>query len=97
MRVIEIVERTRKENEEIEENRLVVATANMLLLDSNARFPPLRSGSYTVSETIIRLPKEKNVRPTKEETSTTLVFVMPFSFPPSLFYHRSGCVVILFY
>jgi hypothetical protein len=57
----------------------------------------LRSRSHTVSETIIQLPKEKNVRPTKEETSITLLFVMPSSFPPFPFYHRSSCVVILFY
>lgn len=43
MRMIEllVVERTR-EKKEIEENRLVLSIANMLLLDSNAGFPLLR-------------------------------------------------------
>jgi len=97
MRVIEIAERTREEKEEPRENRLVVATANMRLLDSDMHLLLLRSRSHTVLETIIQLPKEKNVRPTKEEISITLLFVMLFSLPSSPFYHRSVCAVIPFY
>jgi hypothetical protein len=83
--------------EEPRENRLVVATTNMLLLGNDVGLPLLRSRSHTVSETIIKLPNEKNVRPTKEEISITLLFVMLFSLSSSCFYHRSVCAVIPFY
>jgi hypothetical protein len=48
----------------------------MLLLESNARFLPLRLRSHTVTETIIRQLKEKRVCLTKERTSIEQVFVM---------------------
>jgi len=83
--------------EEPRENRLVVATTNMLLLGNDVGLLLLRSRSHTISETIIKLPKEKNVRPTKEEISITLLFVMLFSLSSSRFYHRSACAFIPFY
>ncbi len=42
MRSIVIAERTREEKAKIEENRLVVTAANMMLLESNVRFLLLR-------------------------------------------------------
>jgi hypothetical protein len=42
MRSIVITERTREEKAKIEENRLVVTAANMMLLESNVRFLLLR-------------------------------------------------------
>jgi hypothetical protein len=97
MGAIVIAERTGEEKKETEENRLVVTAANMLLLDSNAGFPLLHSRSHTVTETIIRRPKEENVRLTKEETSITQVFVMvALSLSPSLLPLSSmGCRPIL--
>jgi hypothetical protein len=89
MRVIVIVGRTREEKEETEENRLAVTAANMPLLDSNAGFPLLRLRLHTISETIIQLSKEKNVCPTKEEASVTLVFVMSSSLVLSMLSSRS--------
>lgn len=89
MRVIVIVGRTREEKEETEENRLAVTAANMPLLDSNAGFPLLRLRLHTISETIIQLSKEKNVCPTKEEASVTLVFVMSYSLVLSMLSSRS--------
>ncbi len=67
MCAIVIVERIREEKDETGGNRLVVTATNMLLLDSNAGFLLLPSRSHTVTETIIRLPKEKNVLPTKKK------------------------------
>ena len=85
-----VTERT-KEEKRREENGSVVIAANMLLLDSNARFPLLRWRSVT--EAIIArpaaCPKEKNARPRKEETSKAQFFVMPLSFLFLRFYHPS--------
>jgi hypothetical protein len=68
----------REEKAKTEENRLVVTTANMLLLESNVRFLLLRWLAFlrwhTVTETIIQRAKETHVRPTKERTSIEQVF-----------------------
>jgi hypothetical protein len=49
MRSIVIAERTREEKAKTEENRLVVTTANMLLLESNVRFLLLRRLAFALA------------------------------------------------
>jgi hypothetical protein len=84
MRSIVITERMREERREKRKQKLKKIDSSLLLLIwccSRATWDffycvDLRLRSHTVTETIIRRPKEKDVCLTKERTSTEQVFVM---------------------
>jgi hypothetical protein len=97
LRPIVIAERTREREKRRQKLKKIDSSLLLICCCSRAtrdffHCVNLRSRLHTVTETIIRRPKETRVRLTKERTSIKQVFVMSSLFL-SLVYNRSRRVV----